>query len=126
MDGTLQVEKEEQLGLTVTGKLPLCVLSLVEDGVKRAAVKWGVPLPKGMKFSYQNDPHRLGNRPLAPCTKATYEEHYKQMFQYCCIKGDYESLLILLLPGSTEGVPSFEVNTAKQFVQVKRTQKIQS
>ena len=86
----------------------------------------GCSIAKRDEFSYQNDPHWLGYRPLAPHTKATYEGHYKQMFQHCCIKGDYESLLILLLPGSTEGVPSFEVNTAKQFVRVKRTQKIQS
>ena len=80
-------------------------------------------LPENLRYEYTKDVRRLGNRPLAARSVSTYEDLFKQMFAYCSMKGDYESLLMLMLPCGTDGVPSMKVSTVEEFLRLKRTAK---
>ena len=110
-----QNDLEKQLGLTVTGALEPAVALKVSDGVKIAAKKWGVPIPEGTVFSYTKTVARLGNRHLSDRSRSTYNEHYKQFYNYCALKGDYNSMLMLLLPATCTQVPTILASTAKEF-----------
>lgn len=113
--------KEPLLGFAVTGTLDQLILSKVPDGMKKAADEWGVNLPKDLAFSFDKHLRRLGNRSLKERSVATYADHYKQLYSYCCLKGDYSSLLMLSLPCTTAGVPSILVGTAEEFLRLKRS-----
>ena len=119
--GTKTTDDDKQMGLSVTGVLEPAVAALIQDGVNTAAKKWGIDLPKGMSYSYDKTVSRLGNRHLAERSRSTYDEHYKQFMNYCALKGDYDSMLIILLPATFTQVPTVLASTAEEFVRLKRS-----
>jgi len=98
----------------------------VNDGIKASAKRWNVTLPTDVDFSqhrhFRKSTPRLGNRPIADSTKINYEGQYRQFWRFCAIKGDYDSML-LLLPKPPAFSPAMNVETVEEFVKFKRKTK---
>jgi hypothetical protein len=103
----------------VTQPLPAHIALKVEAGIKKAASEWGVNLPQGAKYSFIAKSPRTGNRSIKEATKSTYDNHYKQLWNFCAIIGDYESLLLLVSPVFGL-VPAMKVESLEAFVRYKR------
>lgn len=112
---------EAILGRTVIGPIPVKIQDRVKPGVKLAAKKWGVQLPESIGFGYDLKICRFGNRPIASKTTDAYNDNLRQLHRFCAIIGDYDSMLMLLLPSGTPNTPSMNVETAEQFLCLKRT-----
>ena len=111
------------MGYSVTKALPDCVSSKVKAGVNAAAEKWHLELPSELNYGYNLSLARFGNHPLAKQSLEAYDVHLRQLHRYLAIIGDYESMLMLLLPPTTEDVPSIRVHSLEQFLRLKRTPK---
>lgn len=99
--------------------------SRINVGIKAEASKWRIKLPKDVDFSthiFQGEKTtRLGNRPIAPNTSLLYEEQFRQFFRYCALRGEYQPLLLLLVP-SIPNAPSMDVEVVESFGRFKRLQ----
>jgi hypothetical protein len=74
------------------------------------------------KYNYEGKKStRFGNRPIEAKTKYNYENCCKQLWRFCVIKGDYESLLALLSP-RPENTPSINVETLDDFFALQATE----
>jgi hypothetical protein len=72
------------------------------------------------EFDYQGkDSTRCGNRPLEAKTLINLETFLRQFWRYCIIRGDYDSILILLSP-APQNVPAMKLETVDEFLRFKR------
>ncbi len=108
----------------------------IHAGIVAAARKWKLKLVAGKThgdFVYEGEETtRVRNLPIKPTTKRNYEELMRQLWRFCAIKGDYESMLIMIshtptLPAMTTGgvansdnVPAMKVETIEEFIRFKR------
>jgi len=71
----------------------------INANIKEAALKWGITLQEGVKYSvyaYQGgETKHLGNHPIAKQTSMLYEGQLQQIWRYCGIRGKYWSMLML-------------------------------
>jgi len=58
---------------------------------------------------------RMINQPIVPTTRANYEEMLRQLWQFCAIMGDYESMLIMISP-MPKHVPAMKVEMIEAFL----------
>ena len=65
---------------------------------------------------------KFGAKELEDKTKKDYWKHYRMLFSFMGMVGDYESML-MLLPRSPQTCPSMNVETLYQFVKWKRGKK---
>ena len=98
----------------------------VHDGIVWAATKWKITLPLGEVFrdfvTEGKETRWFGNICIADTTKENYEEHLKQLWRFCAIKGDYESMLLMITPTQKEA-PSMRVETVEEYLRFKRQKK---
>ena len=103
-------------------------LDKVHDEVQKVAQKWNVSLNEGQDYGvYQfqgKQSTRCGNRPIEPNTKYNNESMYRQVWRFCALKGDYESMLILGCTEPTRNVPTMRLETVEEFLRFKRKLKI--
>jgi hypothetical protein len=64
-----------------------------------------------------------GNRNLVNSSKAQYLTHYRGLRYFCCLIGDYESLLILQDNPPQPFVPAIDKRTLVKFISWKRGKK---
>jgi len=86
------------------------------EGIKATALKWNVSVPDTIAFSTTRE--RVGNRCVRSSTKEAYYFHYLQLWRFCAIIGDYDSMLILL--NGPSKVPAMKLETIEAFVRFKR------
>jgi len=107
----------------------------IHGGIVVAARKWNLTLVMGQThgdFVYKGvATTRVRNLPIKPTTKRNYEELMRQLWRFCAIKGDYESMLIMISPTPTspgttnsvannDNVPAMKVETIEEFIRFKR------
>ena len=103
-------------------------IDAVHEGIIAAAQKWNLTLSlrEGKQFGdfeYEGpNTKRLGNLCIAVTTKTNYEEQLKQLWRFCAIKGDYESMLLMITP-TPPYAPSMRVETVEEFLRFKRQAK---
>jgi hypothetical protein len=61
--------------------------------------------------------------PIELNTKGNNETMYRQVRRFCALKGDYESMLILVCTKPTRNVPGMRLETVEEFLQFKRKTK---
>lgn len=98
----------------------------IEDGIKASARKWGVTLPNNIDLSNYDfqgkNTTRLKNRPIQPNTSLLYEKQFRQFWKYLAIRGDYDSMLMLVAP-CPENVPSMKLSSVEEYPRFKRLTK---
>jgi len=93
----------------------------IPAGLREAAKKWNVTLDgsETLDFKYEGENStKLGNRPIEAKTKRAYDGMFRQLWRYSAMKGDYESMLLLLLP-PPKNAPSMRLDTVEEFVRFK-------
>lgn len=106
---------------------PTKYLQKVKRGITAAATKWGVNLDPKLEAQLSSGKYkcegkkstRFGNRPIEENTKSNYENSFRQLWRFCVVKGDYESLLTLLSP-RPQNTPSVNVKSLDEFLRFKR------
>jgi hypothetical protein len=95
----------------------------VRDGMMEAAKRWNLKLDETMdftKFDFQGKRStRCGNRPIEANTRMNNESAYHQFWRYCIMRGNYDSILILLSP-VPQNVPAMKLQTVEEFLRFKR------
>ena len=103
-------------------------INAIHAGIVAAAQKWNVTLPEGQTFkdfdSQKGQSKRFANMATAETTKINYEEQLKQLWRFCAMKGDYESMLIMITP-TPDDVPSMRVETIEEYLRFKQQAKNQ-
>lgn len=117
----------------VTGTLDPLFRSVIHENVVAAAAALNLVIPDGNGSPINNgndvdladfvylggESTRFRNRPLCPTTKASYEEKFRQLWKFLAIKGDYESMLMLLVVPPPH-CPSMNANSLEEFFRFKR------
>jgi hypothetical protein len=90
----------------------------VHDEVLKVAQKWNVSLDMGQDcgvYHFQGKQSTwYGNRPIEGNTKANNENMFCQVWRLCALKGDYESMLILVCTEPTRNVPPIEARDGRR------------
>ena len=96
------------------------------NGIKKAAVKWSLDLPRGTvldHYVYQGaDSTRCGSRVIGKEQRKHNEMNYRSLWSLCALIGDYESML-MLLPTVPEHAPSMKAETCELMLRFKRQAK---
>ena len=83
-------------------ELPEVYTNRYAAAIKKAAAKWGISeaqLQESPVYKHEGGKStRFGNRNIKPATKCNYEAAFKQLWRFCLVVGDYDSLLILMSP----------------------------
>jgi len=96
----------------------------IHDGIMNAAAKWNLNLStddgkRFTDFEFQGaNTMRLGNRCIKGTTKSNYDDHLRQLWRFCSIKGDYDSMLLLVTP-TPKHAPAMKVETIEEFLRFK-------
>lgn len=61
-----------------------------------------------------------GTRPLASSSLQNYNKHYRGLRFFCCLVGDYESLLLLQNDAPEDFCPSMSAMTVSNFIRFKK------
>lgn len=116
---------------SLRGALANRYLTKIKVGLQNAANAKGLTIPtenrddiQEFDFMGQNST-RFNNRPIAASTKDSYETHFRQLWKFCAIIGDYDSML-LLLKHPPKHCPAMSVDTVEQFFRFKRYNKGQN
>ena len=84
-------------------------LAKVSTGIRAAAIRRNITLEENQDYGvyvYQgSNSTRCGNRPIEKATKRNNEQMFRQLWRYCALVGDYDSMLILL-PEPPANVPA--------------------
>jgi hypothetical protein len=105
--------------LKVTCPLTEEVQLKIEEGIRAAAQKYHVPLGQHETFVFDPKIKRTGNRPIKGRTTTTYGEHYRQLWRFLAIIGDYESMLMLHVQPTVQ-VPAMKIQSLQLFLKLKR------
>ncbi len=81
-----------------------------------------VLLKMKLQWGAKNQPP-TGNRNLEDSSKTQYQTHYRGLRYFCCLIGDYESLLILQDNPPEPFVPAIDKRTLVKFISWKRGKK---
>lgn len=88
-----------------------------------AALNLTIPIDNGgdlADYTYLGvDSTRFRNRPMAASTRENYEGKFRQLWKYLAIKGDYESMLMLLVV-PPQHCPSMNAHSLEEFFKFKR------
>jgi hypothetical protein len=108
----------------VVGVVDPRFLNCIDTQLREAAEKLKLQIPDSAtrfrRYDYRGiNSKRFGNQPIAPSTIDTYEFKFRQVWNFFAIKGDYESML-LLLPKPPEHCPSMNANSLEEFFKFKR------
>ena len=108
---------------------PTKYLQKVKRGITAAATKWDINLDPKLEAQLSSGKEhkcegkkstRFRNRPIEENTKLNYEKSFRQLWRFCVVKGDYESLLTLLSP-RPQNTPSVNVKSfLDEFLRFKR------
>lgn len=104
-------------------KTPARYATRVDAGIRAAATKWQLTLDVGeskyIEFAFLGKATtRFGNRPMAESTKYSYECAFRQFWRFLSYKGDYESMLLLLVK-PPKNAPAIRVDSAEEFLRFK-------
>lgn len=117
---------QARISHTTVGPLAGKFKEKVSKGITRAAKKWNLQLDENLDLSEHKfegeGTTRLGNRPIEKNTAGNYEQMYRQLWRFLAMKGDYDSMLLLLSPPPV-GVPAMNVHSVEEFLRFKRFQK---
>ena len=95
-----------------------------KDGIKTSAKKWELDmstLQEEPRFRFEGpNGTRHGNRNIAETTRENYETILRQLWRFCLIVGDCESILMLMSPPPANVVP-MKVTTISAFLTFKRS-----
>lgn len=100
-------------------KVPPQIQALIKEGIQAAATYWNVTLDPRVSFVWKLKARRTANRCLVKSSKNTYQNHYKQLWYFCEMIGDYDSMLILL-DIKPDRVPVMKLETLQAFMCWKR------
>jgi hypothetical protein len=98
--------------------------NVINEKLRDTAASLGLVIPDNNKSDFVylgRQSVRFRNRPLEETTKETYEEKFRQLWKFLAIKGDYESML-MLLPTPPMHCPSMNANSLEEFFRFKRQQ----
>lgn len=119
---TMSAQLRVKLAYDSKVRTPATYQAEIASGLQKAARKWSVKLPAKDYDKYVflgANSRRFGNRCIEDATKLSYERQLQQFWRYLAYKGDYESMLMLLEPCSSNA-PSVDVYSAEEFVRFKR------
>ena len=104
--------------------LPQRFYDKYEEGIKTAAEKWRIKnYQKDPKYIYEGATStRVGSSEIAQSCRKNYECCYKQLWNFCLITGDYDSMFILMSPPPWNCVP-VQIDTAIALMKFKRLAK---
>jgi len=95
----------------------------IHRGITSAALKWKIKIDESKTFrdfQYEGKAStRFGNRCIEQSTKVNYETNLKQLWRFCAILGDYDSMLLMVSP-TPENAPAMRVETIEAFLRFKR------
>jgi hypothetical protein len=99
--------------------LPTPYQLAANSGIIKAASELDIDLQGAEVFYFEVQGHYSGNKKLAKHSRATYINHYRQLWRHLAKIGDYESMLMLVSP-KLKNLPAQKAGSLMSFLRFKK------